>query len=238
MFKLIAVFIVITPMCFAYDLDLQSSQNQTQLIELFTSEGCSSCPPAERWISGLKKDQRIWKEVIPISFHVDYWDYLGWKDKFSSPAFSMRQQIYRLKGNLNGVYTPGLLLNGQEWRAWRLRIIPENNHNVGVLKLALKGRHITAKYQGVYDNEDLQLNIALIGMNIIIPIKAGENKGKSLKHDFVVLKHEVYDGNKSTWMVTLDKDFFKTTQKDLAFVAWIQNTNNPAPIQAIGGTLN
>ena len=72
----------------------ETGNTQSTLIELFTSEGCSSCPPAEKWMSGLKSNQDLWKKIIPVTFHVDYWDHLGWRDRFAKPEFTSRQQRY------------------------------------------------------------------------------------------------------------------------------------------------
>src|ERR1051326_5468046 len=72
----------------------ESGETQNSLIELFTSEGCSSCPPAEKWLSALKTNQDLWKKTIPVAFHVDYWNHLGWRDRFSKPEFTSRQQRY------------------------------------------------------------------------------------------------------------------------------------------------
>src|SRR5689334_11142529 len=69
----------------------QSFETQTPLLELFTSEGCSSCPPAEKWLTGLKPSSGLWKDFVPVAFHVDYWDYLGWRDPWSSKTFTDRQ---------------------------------------------------------------------------------------------------------------------------------------------------
>jgi len=88
------------------------------LLELFTSEGCSSCPPAETWLSGLRSAPGLWKEFVPASFHVDYWDYLGWRDPWASKIFSYRQRDYAQSWHSDSIYTPGFVLNGREWRSW------------------------------------------------------------------------------------------------------------------------
>src|SRR6266704_4718971 len=75
-------------------LTFQSSGKQTALIELYTSEGCSSCPPAETWLSRLKESPGLWKDFVPLAFHVDYWDYLGWRAPWASKSFSDRQRAY------------------------------------------------------------------------------------------------------------------------------------------------
>ncbi|HHL32483.1 MAG TPA: DUF1223 domain-containing protein [Oceanospirillales bacterium] len=222
---------------YAYDFTLESGENQVQVIELFTSEGCSSCPPAERWLSGLKTHPQLWTDIVPIAFHVDYWDDLGWQDPYSATAFSLRQRVYYAHGNLKAVYTPAVLVYGQEWRAWRNQSLVQYDKAVGRLSVQLKGNRLQARFKTGPIKSEYNLNIALLGMNIRIPIKAGENAGKTLSHDFVVLKHLVLGSNKQSWNINLDEDFFQSEQNDLAFVAWIQDTLNPAPIQAVGISL-
>src|SRR5579862_2415659 len=78
----------------AAPLQFQSSERQVALVELYTSEGCSSCPPAESWLSGLKEKPGLWSEFVPVAFHVDYWNSLGWRDKWSSQQYSDRQRDY------------------------------------------------------------------------------------------------------------------------------------------------
>jgi hypothetical protein len=95
----------------------QSSDHQTALLELYTSEGCSGCPPAEAWLSQLKNLPRLWKDFVPVAFHVDYWDYLGWRDPWATKGFSERQRSYAQPWGSDSVYTPGFVLNGKEWGA-------------------------------------------------------------------------------------------------------------------------
>src|SRR5215468_5855063 len=96
----------------------QSRTNQTALIELYTSEGCSSRPPAEESFSRLKAHPRLWLDFVPAAFHVDYWDYLGWRDPFGAADYSERQRAYAAKWKSRSVYTPGFALDGKEWRGW------------------------------------------------------------------------------------------------------------------------
>lgn len=100
---------------------IESPPERVALLELYTSEGCSSCPPADRWLSELKTNNELWTRVVPVAFHVDYWDYLGWPDRFAAASFSNRQREYALQGAVSTVYTPGLIYNGSEWRDWRRR---------------------------------------------------------------------------------------------------------------------
>src|ERR1700730_751970 len=99
----------------ATDSVFESGPERTHLLELFTSEGCSSCPPAEAWMSKLKAEPRLWKDFVPIAFHVDYWDRLGWRDPFASKEWTARQYQYSTTWKSESVYTPGFVLDGREW---------------------------------------------------------------------------------------------------------------------------
>jgi hypothetical protein len=73
-------------------LQLDSGERQVTLLELYTSQGCSSCPPAERWLNTYIDNNKLWREVVPVAFHVDYWDYIGWQDTFAAAAYGERQR--------------------------------------------------------------------------------------------------------------------------------------------------
>src|SRR2546430_7591383 len=94
-----------------------SGERTTALVELYTSEGCSSCPPADRWLSCLGKTHRP-EVVVPLALHVDYWDYIGWKDPYAKREFSQRQRRLSQLQRLALVYTPQVLLEGMDFRSW------------------------------------------------------------------------------------------------------------------------
>lgn len=165
------------------------------LIELFTSEGCSSCPPAERVLSRVASEQSIpGAEVIVLSFHVDYWDRLGWVDPFGSPAFTDRQRTY---GQLsNRVYTPQAIVDGRidcvgsdeacvrsaitaSARSPKpaLQIVGSASSEVFALDLRVP--------PGAMDGTD-RVALAVIERGLRIDVKAGENKGERLDHSDVV----------------------------------------------------
>ena len=93
-----------------------SGPKRIPLIELFSSEGCSSCPPAEKRMAELQNAKGLWTEFVPLSFHVDYWDALGWKDALASPLFTLRQRTYAQEWNSPTVYTPAFVVDGKEYR--------------------------------------------------------------------------------------------------------------------------
>ena len=103
----------------ADELKFESRAGQhTSLVELYTSEGCSSCPPAEAWLSRLVASPQLWTEIVPVAFHVDYWDNLGWRDRFASAQWTARQRTYAANWGSDSVYTPGFVRDGREWRQW------------------------------------------------------------------------------------------------------------------------
>src|ERR1043166_3101150 len=168
----------------------ESGDTQSALIELFTSEGCSSCPPAEKWLSRLKSNQDLWKKAVPIAFHVDYWDHLGWRDRFAKPEFTSRQQQYAAVWGGDSVYTPGFVINGKEWRSWfGGNPAPRSLTKVGVLRVSLgeDGKLGAIFVPNTTQPRALALNVALLGNDLESDVKRGENGGRKLPHDFVVL---------------------------------------------------
>src|SRR4051812_18023944 len=88
----------------ADEVTFESKPTRTHLLELYTSEGCSSCPPAEAWLSALKNDPRLWHDFVPVAFHVDYWDHLGWTDPFAAKRWTERQTDYSLLWKTESIY--------------------------------------------------------------------------------------------------------------------------------------
>jgi hypothetical protein len=178
----------------AQDIVLKSGPAPASLIELYSSEGCSSCPPAEEWIGQLKNEPGLWKNIFPVAFHVDYWDGLGWPDRFTNAAYTQRQRDYAARLGQDSVYTPEFILNGQEWhRSWfgGDTISSGGAHNTGVLTVTVNKTDgkISADYasSGANANPTPTLNMALLGFNVVTNVRAGENSGRKLEHNFVVL---------------------------------------------------
>tara|TARA_R110002050_G_scaffold1244_5_gene8725 strand:+ start:7829 stop:8545 length:717 start_codon:yes stop_codon:yes gene_type:complete len=185
----------------ALAVDFGSGTAQTTVIELYTSEGCSSCPPADKWLSTLKEEPTLFKDIIPMAFHVDYWDQLGWKDPWAQAAFADRQRQLAQQRNLSQVYTPAVLVASNEWRTWyKGSQLPKlKSVKAGVLSAHLNGQLLTVHYS---EQGDYELNIAYLGMGLVSKVTAGENRSRTLIHDFVVLNHLKQKGA-SSWKVTL-----------------------------------
>ena len=241
------LLIFISHLSFADPIRLQSSVEQVSLLELYTSEGCSSCPPADVWVSALKQDNRLWQQVVPVAFHVDYWDYIGWPDRFAEPDYGQRQRRYSQTDALSRVYTPGLILAGQEWRSWFFRPQLELQTAPAVGQLALivdeSQRSCNAQFSPAPTAQlsgQLELHLVVLGFDMTTAVKAGENKGRELVHDFVVLGYQrgplivdkagLYQVN-----TTLPKTKFASKQRAVA--GWISRVGDPRPLQAVGGWL-
>ncbi|RKZ87870.1 MAG: DUF1223 domain-containing protein [Gammaproteobacteria bacterium] len=229
----------------AFAQSFTSDKTRVNLIELYTSEGCSSCPPADDWLGKLQHDPRLWSEFIPIAFHVDYWDYIGWKDPFAKPQFSSRQRQYSQQNNLSSVYTPGMLLNGQEWTSWRRQSNLEYGpaKSAGKLTVNLDDDSVSASYQPLRkSNSSIVLNIAILGFNLKVDVKTGENSGRILIHDFVVIGYQKIamdlssEGLYTVSAANLPNPSVKSSTK--ALVTWINDKNNLSPIQVTGGWIN
>lgn len=224
------------------DQHFSSGPRQVALVEVFTSEGCSSCPPADRWVSNLRSDSRLWQDFIPISFHVDYWDYIGWTDRFAVPENADRQRRHAEQGGARFVYTPGLFLNGQEWVGWRKNEAPiGDREDVGTLTVLVDDDNVALSFA----NEDrvgsaLVAHVALLGMNLNTEVKAGENKGRNLRHDFVALGVVSTELKKTQAGLKAIMQLPRPTirSEEQAIVAWISAAGTEAPLQAAGGYLN
>src|SRR3984957_20276838 len=105
----------VAPAAWANNIALDGGARRVTLLELYTSEGCSSCPPAEAWLTNLRNDPRLWREFVPVSFHVNYWDRLGSPDKIASRPFTDRQDAAAAAWGNGCVYTPCFVRDGAEW---------------------------------------------------------------------------------------------------------------------------
>jgi hypothetical protein len=169
----------------AGEIVFESKPDRTHLIELYTSEGCSSCLTAEAWMTSLKTEPRLWHDFVPVAFHVDYWDHLGWRDPFAEKRWTERQTDYSLLWKSESVYTPAFALDGQEWHQGALSAATEA---AGVLKVILNGDRLSATFKPATGGaQRYDLHVAQLGFSMTADVTAGENNGRKLSHDFVVL---------------------------------------------------
>jgi len=240
---LLACFLAVSGASGAIELTYTSGGTErVALVELFTSQGCNSCPPADRWLTSLKDNPGLWSEFVPLAWHVDYWDGLGWTDRYASAAHSVTQRRYVARGALSSLYTPAFLVGGSEWKAWahgfpKLAPLSEKTGT-----LTLRVDPISAELEFVpIDRDrfgDIEAHIALLGMDRHTPVAAGENNGHTLIEDFIVLAHHRFAlrHNSSGHLGSIDlPEGFRDRQAPLALVAWVTTVGDFQPIQATGG---
>ena len=233
---------------------VSSGPSTVAIAELYTSEGCDSCPPADKWFSNLRYQK---DGVVPLAFHVDYWDYIGWKDRFAKAAFSERQrETVRRQGGRTS-YTPQVMLNGQDQRiAGFLSGFNTNVKNIAArppratmtmdytaasaeLDVAL-----TATLPQSADRADAVVFLAITENNLSNRVTAGENRGVTLKHDHVVrafygpLGGEAKDRADGKLVIKrpipLERDWKRA---DLSVVAFVQNMRSGDVYQALSAPL-
>lgn len=215
----------------------ESGAKQVPLIELYTSEGCSSCPPADRWLSSLGDSDGLWRNFVPVAFHVDYWDYIGWQDPFASQEYSQRQRRYAREFSEPTVYTPGVRKTGKEWRRWYFSGAPAEPtvNTVGRIRIEVDS---TGQFSASFptDNPTAQLNVAVLGMGISSEVKRGENRGKTLRHDFVVLGLSRFaTAQPGSWRGRIPQP--QQQAPEVAIAAWVTENGSQVPLQATGGYL-
>jgi len=166
----------------------KSPAGVTPVVELYTSEGCNSCPPADRWLSRLKADPG----VVALAFHVDYWDRLGWKDRFSSPAFTSRQASQQASNGARFSYTPQVVIDGKDSKDWPTTAALGTARPAAPVELALArdGEQVTATVvASARAPKRLAAYWAVTEQGHVTAVKAGENEGATLHHDFVVREY-------------------------------------------------
>ena len=213
-----------------------SGESRTHLLELYTSEGCSSCPPAEAWLGGLRDEPGLWRDFVPVAFHVAYWDRLGWRDRFASKEYTARQYAYATRWGGDSVYTPGFVLDGAEWRPPAGQHPPAaSTDKAGVLSVecaadgACRVKFSTAG--------DYEVHASLLGGGISSEVRAGENEGRTLHHEFVALTLTaavLRDGAAELkWSAPADRGGTRH-----ALAVWVTRRGESAPVQATGGWLD
>lgn len=188
---LVALLSLSTPMVFAAGSSAchaASPPTLTPVLELYTSEGCSSCPPADRWLSTLKAAASAGK-VVPQAFHVGYWDYIGWVDRFATPAHTTRQREIASLNRLRSIYTPQLVRNAQDWQdyAKALESTEPARASIALSRSAAGAYEATVTPLAGANAWSAYWTVTEHGHSS--KVKAGENAGETLAHDFVVRQY-------------------------------------------------
>ena len=234
----------------AAECSARSGTHAVPLLELYTSEGCSSCPPADRWLSSIAASGFSADKVIPLAFHVDYWDYIGWKDRFAKPEFSARQRQAASTGYSTFVYTPQVLLNGADFRGWQhnsrfsqtiassLKQPARANLSLNLTSLNSGEISVKASAQAIRpeDRKNAYVFIAVFENKLKSVVKAGENSGRELSHDYVVREwfgpYRLNDKTNGAWQesITLKPEW---KGRDAGVATFVQNRSTGDVLQAL-----
>ncbi len=231
------VSLVLAPSVSAEVREYQSSKLSPLVIELFTSQGCSSCPPADNWLADLDTHPQLWQRVFPLSFHVTYWNNLGWEDTWSQGEFTERQYAYYRGDFSSQVYTPQLMINGDEIRrwtllGWSLTPVPElSETEAGVLTAQVEKGLLQAGFSRPLQ-KDARLRFAWVLPTAKVVVKRGENQGRTLNNPFVVLSVTDIPGTGQEFAGDLPASP-DIDDEALAWVLWLEEQGQP--VQAVGG---
>jgi len=172
---------------------LKTTPFQTAVVELYTSEGCSSCPPAERWLEELITIPRHQLDALVLEFHVDYWDYIGWKDPFASADYTTRQRHLAKQNRQRSVYTPEFFVNGIETRGTGnvIKKIQAANATPAPVQLelsaAVHNRQLELELSNqLPSDQSIVVNLVIFENHLSSTVTRGENRGKQLNHQRVV----------------------------------------------------
>lgn len=210
--------------------DYKTSLQGFAVVELFTSEGCSSCPPADEVLAKVSNEYK--NNVYVLGFHVDYWNQLGWKDMYSNADFTSRQKQYAAAFNLTSIYTPEIVVNGKaefvgsDENRLRKTIQQELNiANTSTISVDIRrndNKFINASYKVTGANNDI-INFALVQLHATSDVKRGENEGKKLQHINVVRDFKTVTKNEGEINLLIPAGM---QPKDFKVIAFVQNKND------------
>ncbi len=209
------------------------------LVELFTSEGCSSCPPADELVARIQKDNPN-QPIYILAYHVDYWDHQGWKDIYSDAEYTKRQSRYADWLKLQTIYTPQIITNGKtefvgsNERALRTAIatdLKEIPAQTLTLTSTIKNGQINVRYETGGFEKQSDLTIALVQKSGHSQVKAGENAGRALTHVQIVRKlvDETLRANTGELNLTQPKDY---NEHEWELIGFVQDKTNGAILSA------
>lgn len=225
---------------------IKSDTATVAILELYTSEGCNSCPAAEKYLKQMVEQHKGKKQFIPLAFHVDYWDYIGWKDPFSNPAFGKRQRDIAIRNQLNTLYTPQFVLHGQDFPSYNnipdaISIINDIKPQADIsLQATLTDTQVNALITVSAINERSKqygdVYIAIAENNLSSQVTDGENDGLNLQHAHVVRQFlgpfplQGKDKLELNQTIKLDE---KWKRDDLSLIVFAQDRQDGTTHQAI-----
>lgn len=223
-----------------------SGSHLRPLVELYTSEGCDSCPPADRWLAAQFPAVDTGSHGIALAFHVDYWDRLGWTDRFATPSYTQRQYAAMRANRATFVYTPQVLLQGHDLQGWqnggadaveaaarapaRATIALDATRSADTVTVS-----VDVQIADAASRADAQVLVAYADSGLSSDVKAGENRGKRLLHDHVVRALRTASGPDSRGHVHATFEFGKPRETGTAptLVAFVERQSNGDVLQTL-----
>jgi hypothetical protein len=235
----------------AAECTVRSGPQTATLVELYTSEGCSSCPPADRWLSSFAQRPGT-QGVVPIAFHVSYWDYIGWKDVFADERYTVRQRALAKATGARMVYTPQVMLDGRDFRGWDdaravSKAIAASNGMMSRVQIDVAWKPpseagasgtASATLRPGVKADDLALFVAITQNGLSSRVTAGENRGEKLAHSFVARDLAVIRVSGAASSPLLRGAFAFKPRADwklenMSLVAFVQNLKTGEVLQAL-----
>lgn len=216
---------------------MNSTTKTPVLVELFTSEGCSSCPPADVVLGKLLKEQpNSDAEIVTLALHVDYWNRLGWKDEFSDAKYSERQSVYASSFKSDQVYTPQMVVDGQkefvgnDFGNAKNAVAEAAKNKKAFVEIQAENSKVKIIINELNAEEDSSVYLVVAQDNLATNVKSGENSGKNLRHESVVREMKVVgnvtSANKSFSVessVEIKSDWNK---QDLSYIVFVQGNKS------------
>ena len=214
------------------------------LVELFTSEGCSSCPPADKVLARLEAEQPVENvEIIPLALHVDYWNYLGWRDEFSSADYSARQNGYADKFKLDAIYTPQMVVDGatqftgSQFETAVNSVKDSAKSKKGGVEMSIDDTNLKIEISDLPDHDAAYVWFVITEDNLQTDVRRGENSGKKLSHTAVVREMKLLDTlAENAKNFSVNQNFALQTgweKKNLNLIVFVQGKNSRS-IFAVG----
>ena len=233
-----------TSVAFAQTCRAKSDARVRPLVELYTSEGCNSCPPADRWLASrfAARDDR----AVPIAFHVDYWDRLDWVDRVASPAYTARQYAAMRANGATFVYTPQVLVQGHDFPAWQrpgdgtVDAAAQRPARAVLDAIATPSRtSVAVEIRAVIDEpalrDDARVFVAFVDSGLHSDVRAGENRGVRLSHDHVVRSLYTSGAADAQGRIGVRIDIARPVEAGTspAIVAFVQRTSTGEVLQTL-----
>lgn len=211
---------------------LFSQQKPVVVLELFTSQGCSSCPPADQVLRDIKKNLNQ-KEIIPIAYHVDYWDYIGWKDPFSKKSFTDKQRYYGNKFRSSSIYTPQLVINGKEHLVGSYEVSihkkiksylkKSSSNSIELSNIIANNKKVSFSYTINGDISNKTLEAVLVINERTTAVNRGENRNRMLTNSNIAIQEKSAPLTKTQGTLSLSIPSIVTKEDSLRLIVLIKD---------------